>query len=148
MGERLFIFVQMEFPWVLGPPDGRYLLRGEDDAGLPGGGQPEGPKVPGGPGEPWWRRLTFWRVLKYLAIAIVARYVRHMAGAWRKTYVITAVIAQYFNCFVLVVQLFLKVPALKAMAPTQSEPPFLIAQVALMILFIVLGYRAAVKFRA
>lgn len=48
------------------------LLRGEDDAGLPGGGQPEGPKVPGGPGEPWWRRLTFWRVLKYLAIAIVA----------------------------------------------------------------------------
>jgi hypothetical protein len=82
-----------------------------------------------------------------LAIAILARYVRHLAGAWRKTYVIAAVIAQFFNCFVLVVQLFLKVPSLNAMAPTQSEPPFVVAQVVLLLLFVVLGFRAVSGFR-
>src|SRR5215831_14903855 len=62
-----------------------------------------------------------------LALAIFSRYVRHLAGAWRRTYAITAMVARYLNVFVLVAQLFQKVPALKAMAPTQSEPPFLIA---------------------
>src|SRR6267143_5534836 len=60
-----------------------------------------------------------------LAVAIFARYVRQLAGAWRGIYVVTAVIALYLNVFVLIAQLFQKVPALKAMAPTQSEPPFL-----------------------
>ncbi len=55
-----------------------------------------------------------------LAIAIVARYALHLAGAWRRTYVISAAIALYLNTFVLVVQSFEKVPALKAMAPTQK----------------------------
>ena len=81
-----------------------------------------------------------------LAIAIPARYSFHLAGAWRRTYVITAVIAFYFNFFVLVVQLFEKVPALKAIAPTQSEPPFVIAQVAALALFVVLGVVAAIRF--
>ena len=81
-----------------------------------------------------------------LAIAIPARYSFHLAGAWRRTYVITAVIAFYFNFFVLVVQLFEKVPALKAIAPTQSEPPFVIAQVAALALFVVLGVIAAIRF--
>jgi len=74
-----------------------------------------------------------------LAMAGLARYPRHLAGAWRRVYVIGAVVALYLNVFVLVVQAFLKVPALKAMAPTQSEPPFLVAQLVVLALFIVLG---------
>lgn len=84
--------------------------------------------------------------LVVLALAIVARYRRHLSGAWRWTYVVTAVLAQYLNVFVLIVQLFRRVPALKAMAPTQTEPPFLIAQVVVMALFVVLGVLAAKKF--
>jgi hypothetical protein len=83
-----------------------------------------------------------------LAIAIFARYVRQLAGAWRRSYAITAVIALYLNVFVLIAQAFMKVPALKAMAPTQSEPPFLVAQLVCMALFVVLGIFAAVKFRS
>jgi hypothetical protein len=82
-----------------------------------------------------------------LGIAIYARYARHLAGGWRRTYVITAVIALYLNVFVLIVQVFQKVPALRAMAPTQSEPPFLGAQICCMALFIVLGIFAASRFR-
>jgi hypothetical protein len=81
-----------------------------------------------------------------LAIAIPARYAFHLAGAWRQTYVITTVIAFYFNFFVLVVQLYQKVPALKALAPTQSEPPFVIAQVASLALFVAFGVVAAIRF--
>jgi hypothetical protein len=85
--------------------------------------------------------------LVVLAISAYARYPRQMAGGWRKTYVITAVLALYFNVFVLVVQLFEKVPALKALAPTQTEPPFKITQLIVLILFIVLGTLAAIRFR-
>jgi len=85
--------------------------------------------------------------LLVLAIALVARYVRHLAGAWRRTYVISAVIALYLNVFVLIAQAFMKVPALKALAPTQSEPPFLVAQLVCMVIFIVLGIFAAKRFR-
>jgi hypothetical protein len=77
--------------------------------------------------------------LLVLAVAIVARYVRHLVGAWRWMYVVGAVVALYLNVFVLIVQLFLKVPALKAIAPTQSEPPFVVAQLALLAVFIALG---------
>ena len=83
-----------------------------------------------------------------LAISIYARYSRHLLGAWRTTYVVTATIALYFNVFVLVFQSFLKVPALKALAPTQSEPPFAIAQGTVLVLFIVLGTIAVKKFHA
>ena len=82
-----------------------------------------------------------------LAIAIFARYVRQLAGAWRRTYVITAIVALYLNMFVLIAQLFLKVAALKAMAPTQSEPPFLVAQLVCMALFVALAIAAAIKSR-
>jgi hypothetical protein len=82
-----------------------------------------------------------------LAVAIVARYVRGLAGAWRRTYVISAVIALYLNCFVLIVQAFLKVPGLTALAPTQSEPPFQVAQLFALVLFVVLGVFAAIRFR-
>ena len=83
-----------------------------------------------------------------LAVAIVARYALHMAGAWRRTYVISSVIALYLNVFVLVVQCFEKVSALKALAPTQKEPPFVVTQVVVMALFIVLTVFAVKRFRA
>src|SRR6202049_4390859 len=82
-----------------------------------------------------------------LAVAIPARYAFHLAGAWRWIYVVAAVIALYLNVFVLIVQSFEKVPTLKAMAPTQSEPPFLIAQLVVMALFIVLATFAVKRFR-
>jgi len=82
-----------------------------------------------------------------LAIATYARYSRQLAGGWRRTYVISAVIALYFNVFVLVVQLFEKVPALHALAPTQKEPPFAVSQLVVMALFIGLGIAAAKRFR-
>jgi len=85
--------------------------------------------------------------LVVLAVAILARYALHMAGAWRWIYVVCAVLALYLNSFVAVVQSFLKVPVLKALAPTQKEPPFLVAQLAVMVLFIVLGTFAVKKFR-
>ena len=81
------------------------------------------------------------------ALAIVARYPLHLAWAWREIYVICAVVALYLNVFVLIVQLFQKVPALQALAPTQSEPPFLLTQVVLLALFIVLAIAAAIRFR-
>ena len=85
--------------------------------------------------------------LVILAIAIVARYVRHLAGASRWIYVVCALVAQYFNCFVLVVQLFRRVPALQALAPTQSEPPFAVAQLVVLLLFVWLGVLAVKRFR-
>lgn len=81
-----------------------------------------------------------------MAIAILARYSFHMVGMWRWIYVATAMIALYLNVFVLVVQSFEKVPALRAMAPTQSEPPFLVAQLVVLALFIVLTIFAIRKF--
>ncbi len=85
--------------------------------------------------------------LLVLAVAIYARYPRQLAGAWRWIYVVTAVIALYLNVFVAVVQAFLKVPALHAIAPTQTEPPFKLTQLVVLALFIVLGIVAAIRFR-
>jgi hypothetical protein len=82
-----------------------------------------------------------------LPMAMFARYGRHLAGGWRRTYVITAMIALYLNVFVLIAQLFDKVPALKAMAPTKSEPPFLVTQLVVLVLFVSLTIAAAKKFR-
>jgi hypothetical protein len=82
-----------------------------------------------------------------LALAILGRYAFHLAGSWRRTYVICAVIALYLNCFVGVVQAFLKVPALKALAPTQKEPPFLVAQVLVLGVFVELMVLASKRFR-
>jgi hypothetical protein len=79
--------------------------------------------------------------------AIFARYGRVLAGGWRTTYVIRAVISLYFNVFVPVAQSFDKVPPLKALAPTQSEPPFLVAQVLVLALFVALGIIATIRFR-
>ena len=83
--------------------------------------------------------------LLVLAIAILARYPLHLS--WPKTFVITACTALYFNVFVLVVQLFAKVGALKALAPTQKEPPFAIAQLVVLALFVVLTLQSSRRFR-
>ena len=85
--------------------------------------------------------------LVVLAVAILARYAFHLAGAWRWIYVVGAMVALYLNVFVGIVQSFQKVPALKAMAPTQSEPPFLVTQLVVMALFVVLSIAAAKRFR-
>jgi hypothetical protein len=85
--------------------------------------------------------------LVVLAITIPARYSFRMAGRWRSIYVVTAVIALYFNCFVLIAQSFLKIPALHTLAPKGNEPPFAIAQGILLVLFIVAGILAVKKFR-
>jgi small-conductance mechanosensitive channel len=82
-----------------------------------------------------------------LAATIPARYAFHLAGAWRRIYVIGAVISLYLNCFVLVVQAFLKVPALHALAPEGKEPPFAIAQGIVLVLAVVSGYLAARRFQ-
>jgi hypothetical protein len=84
--------------------------------------------------------------LVVLAIAIPARYVFHLAGSWRWIYVVGASMALYLNVFVLIAQLFMKVPALKALAPTQSEPPFLVAQLLVLLIFVGLTILAAKRF--
>jgi hypothetical protein len=86
--------------------------------------------------------------LLVLAAAIYARYPRRLAGGWRKAYVVSAVVALYFNVFVLIVQLFSKVPALKALAPTQTEAPFKFTQLVVLVLFLAIGAAAAIRLRA
>ena len=81
-----------------------------------------------------------------LAVAIAARYMFHLASPWRWIYVIGAATALYLNVFVLVVQAFLKVPALKALAPTQKEPPFLLAQLVVLVVYLAFTFLAAKKF--
>jgi hypothetical protein len=85
--------------------------------------------------------------LVVLAVAIFARYPQQLAGHWRWVYVVTAVVALYFNVFVGVVQAFEKIPALQALAPTQTEPPFKLAQLVVLALFVLLGIVAAIRFR-
>jgi hypothetical protein len=82
-----------------------------------------------------------------LGIAIAGRYAFHLLGVWRQIYVIGAMIALYLDVFVGVVQAFEKIPALKAIAPKQSEPPFVLTQLLVLSLFVVLTIRAAKGFR-
>jgi hypothetical protein len=83
-----------------------------------------------------------------LAIALVALYAFHLKEGWRRTYAITAMIALYFNVFVLIAQIFEHVPTFHALAPTGTETPFKVAQLLLLVLFIVLTTAAAKKFRS
>ena len=84
--------------------------------------------------------------LPFLALTIFARYPKYLAGAWRWIYVIGAVICLYFNLFVLVVQAFEKITALHALAPTQSEPPFKLAQLVVLLVSVLLAIVAAIRF--
>ena len=85
--------------------------------------------------------------LLVLAVTLAALYVYRLAGKWRWLYVATAVFALYLNVFVGVVQSFDKVPFLNALAPTQKDPPFIIAQAVVLLLFIYFGIKAVRSFR-
>ena len=85
--------------------------------------------------------------LVVLALALIGLYAFKLAGRWRWIYVVTAMIALYLNTFVGVVQAFLKIPPITSLAPTQSEPPFAIAQLVVLVAFIVLGVMAVRSFR-
>lgn len=83
-----------------------------------------------------------------LAVVIVARYWKRLAGSWHGVFVVGSVLALYLNVFVLLAQLFLRLPALIVAAPTQKEPPFLVTQVVVLALFIWLGRAARRGYRA
>jgi hypothetical protein len=83
-----------------------------------------------------------------LTAAITARYVFHLAASWRWIYVLGSIVALYFNVFVLVVQAFLKIPALHALAPKGSEPPFAMAQGIVLVLFILAGTLSVRRFHS
>src|SRR3981081_1173601 len=87
--------------------------------------------------------------LVLLAIACFALYGQKLSGSWRWVYVLTALLAQYFNVFVLVIQSFLKVGPLHALAPSvpPSEPPFAIAQGIVLVFFIIVIIGAIRRFR-
>lgn len=80
-----------------------------------------------------------WLSLIVLSLAYYARPSRLLAGSWNTTYIVSGLIAQYFNVFVLIVQSFQKIPALHALAPTQSELPFAITQLTVLVAFIIAG---------
>jgi len=82
-----------------------------------------------------------------LTVAIFARYPRQLIGHWRWIYVVSAVIALYFNVFVGIVQAYEKIPALKVLAPTQTEPPFKLTQLVVLAIFVLLGIVATITFR-
>jgi hypothetical protein len=82
-----------------------------------------------------------------LLAAIYALYGKQLSGPWRKVYAINAIVALYLNVFVLIVQLFQKMPVLRELAPTQSEPAFAITQGALLIAFVALGFATTSRFR-
>ena len=84
--------------------------------------------------------------LLVLTPAIAGRYVFHLRGLWHRVFVIGSVVALYFNVFVLIVQAFLKIPALHALAPTGTEPPFSVAQGLALVGFILAGFFSVKRF--
>jgi hypothetical protein len=82
-----------------------------------------------------------------LALAMVALYTLGLAAVWRRIYAISAVLALYLNVFVLIAQLFQKVPALNALAPTGSEPTFLAVQLFVLLTFVAIGVLATKRFQ-
>ena len=82
-----------------------------------------------------------------LPLVIAARYWKHLAGPWRGTYVVGSVLVLYLNFFVLIVQLFRRIPALIVAAPKQTEPPFVLTQLLILALFAWLGFAAFRRFR-
>jgi hypothetical protein len=82
-----------------------------------------------------------------LAVAILGRYRYRLAGRWRVTYVISSVAAFYLNVLVLVVQLFQKVPTLRDLAPTQSEPPFVVVQLVVLVACVTIGVFGTIRFK-
>ena len=84
--------------------------------------------------------------LVVLLFTVLGLYAYRLAGRWRAIYVSTAVLALYLNTFVLVVQVFQKIPFLNQFAPKGNEPPFAVAQGVVLVLFVLAGWRAVKKF--
>lgn len=84
--------------------------------------------------------------LVLVVVAGFALYARLLIGRWRGIYAITAMLSFYLLLFVLVAQSFQKVPALRALAPTGSEPPFAIAEGLLLVAFVALTWLATRRF--
>jgi hypothetical protein len=84
--------------------------------------------------------------LVLLAVAVASLYAFRLAGTWRWIYVGSALAALYLNVFVGVTQSFQKLSFLQLLALTQTEPPFLVAQLAVLAVFIALGILAAIRF--
>ena len=84
--------------------------------------------------------------LVLIIMAIAGLYVFHLGGVWRGIYVVTVTAALYLDCFVGAVQAFAKIPALHALAPTQSSPVFGIAQLAVLAIFVLLGFLGVRRF--
>jgi hypothetical protein len=104
------------------------------------------PSPPGTP-TPDPARILGAMELAVVVIAALALYVGHLTRAWRGIYIATIVLAVYFNAFVAVTQAFLKIGFLHAFAPTGKEPPFLIAQLMTLALFVVIGVTAFKRYR-
>ena len=85
--------------------------------------------------------------LALLAAALFALYSRQLSGYWRTIYVVTALTSLYLNVLVLIIQAFMKVPALKAIAPTQTEPAFVAVQAVTLLLFVSVTILASIRFR-
>ena len=85
--------------------------------------------------------------LVVLAFAVLGRYALNLTGAWRPIYIVAASVALYFNVFVFLVQSFEKVPQLRALAPTQKEPPFAVVQLFVLLVFVVATGFALKRFR-
>src|SRR5216683_3042404 len=87
--------------------------------------------------------------LVLLAIACIALYVTQLSGPWRSVYIVTAMTSLYLNVFVLIIQAFLKVPVLHALAPSvpPAEPPFLVVQGVVLLFFVIVIVGAARRFR-
>ena len=99
------------------------------------------PSPPGTP-SPDPARIVGVIELLVVVVAALALYINHLAGAWRGTYIVTIVLAVYFNAFVAVAQAFLKISFLHALAPTGKEPPFLITQLLTLAAFVAIGVTA------
>jgi hypothetical protein len=82
-----------------------------------------------------------------LPFVVAARYRKHLHGVWRGTYVVGTILVLYLNFFVLIVQLFRRIPALIVAAPKQTEPPFVVTQLLVLALFAWLGVAAFRRFR-
>jgi hypothetical protein len=104
------------------------------------------PSPPGTP-TPDPARILSAIELVVVAVAALAMYVGHLERAWRGVYVVTLVLAVYLNAFVAVTQAFLKIGFLHALAPAGKEPPFAIAQLLALALFLVIGAAAFRRYR-
>lgn len=86
--------------------------------------------------------------LVIIPVSMFALYGKHLKGSWKKIFVLTAVTALYFNVFVLIAQMFTKIPSFIVLSPTQQSPIFGASQLVLLVMFILIGRSAKRGFAA